>query len=161
MDGELVVPNFSSVGQNSHDTPQVRRCALISDPGTLSSYQCPESVFSSDDLHVRSPVNEAHSDKLCVLSSNIGTISSLYSSDQVTPGCTNEPLIVSSDAALPTSAVQCHFHGSDELATPRPDTLSSGHSDVFSSTSFQENDIHLNNLDTIIRPAGSICSYSN
>ena len=156
MDGELVVPNFSSVGQNSHDTPQVRRCALISDPGTLSSYQCPESVFSSDDLHVRSPVNEAHSDKLCVLSSNTGTISSLYSSDQVTPGCTNEPLIVSSDAALPTSAVQCHFHGSDELATPRPDTLSSGHSDVFSSTSFQENDIHLNNLDTIIRPAGSI-----
>ena len=112
MDGELVVPNFSSVGQNSHDTPQVRRCALISDPGTLSSYQCPESVFSSDDLHVRSPVNEAHSDKLCVLSSNTGTISSLYSSDQVTPGCTNDPLIVSSDAALPTSAVQCHFHGS-------------------------------------------------
>ena len=90
-----------------------------------------------------------------MLSSNVGSISSLYSECQVTPGCTNEPLIVNSDVDIPTSADQCHFHGSDELATPRIDTLSSIHCDVLPSASLQGNDINLNNLDTIIRPAGS------
>ena len=156
VDGELVAPNNSSVGQISDDKPQVKRCALISDPGTLSSSQCPETVTSGEDFHVNSPVIEAQSDELRVLSSNTGTISSLYSECQVTPGCTNEPFIVNSDAGLPTSAVQCHIHGSDELATPHIDTLSSINSDDLPSASLQENDIHFNNLDTIIRPAGSI-----
>ena len=39
---------------------------------------------------------------------------------------------------------------------PRIDTISSIHSDVLPSASLHENDINLNNLDTVIRPAGSI-----
>ena len=167
VDWESVTPNHSSEGQIFDDTlfPQVRRCALIADPGIQSSPCCPETPYplqhenlqltSCENFHVNFAVGKAQFAEPRVLSSNTGTKSSLYSECQVTPGYTNEPLIVNSDGDIPIYVDQCHFHGSDELVTPCTD-LSLIHSDVLPGASLQENDINLNDSDTIFRPAGSI-----
>ena len=97
----------------------------------------------------------AQSAKPRALSSDTGTISLLYSVCRVIPGYTNEPLVVIHDD-IPIAVDQCHFHGSDELATPRTDPLSSIQSDVLSSASLNEDDINSNNSNAVIRPAGSV-----